>query len=580
MKKFIAVLLSIVLLLSVLSGCGSGKSQDGTAPSAPADKTDNGGAKTDTDSGAKTDTDSGEKTDTDSEPAPTNAGTTSPKANADGKVVIRIGMDTVGRLIEGTTPLECNPATYLLYDQIFKTDPWTKKPVSDCLEDWYWEDDLTLIMKLYDDVTFSNGEPATAEDILFSYKSLEDRGSTFTNDMFIDFANSEIRDDHTLAMKFTQSSGQIFYHYISLYDKSWCEAQPDWDDEAFNKPVGSGPYEAAEYVYNDHIVMKLRDDYWNKNAEPCIVDEVYIKQYADVSSMMMALETGEIDLCKGGPSDYSRWMALSEEEREKANYAVTACSGGVTQYISFDFGSFGGLWGDNINLRRAIGYGMDLDAIGVYLNGELLNRRTYGFASPESDYYYDAGHYDYNPEYAKQLLDEAGIDPSTITVKATMMTTDTYKNFAQITQYYLEQMGFKVEYEYADITAALSAWQNPDNSCFNLFYNAIGLTNFDATSSLLNAALARHGWQCIPDEGFREIYARCKSATATDEERVQANHDLQQYIWDNCLAIPISETAGVYAFNKDVLNETMVNAISMSGYYQTKGCIHASDWLH
>lgn len=547
MKKFLAILLAALMLMAVLAGCGS-KTEDKT-----------------------TNSDSGEKTTT------SDSGIDTVPVTEDGEpFVIRIGQQELGRLIEGVTPFECYPACTVIYDQIFRLDPWTKTPVSDCLKDWYWEDDNHLVMVLADGVTFSNGEKADAEDLLFSYKNHQDRGSSYTNDMHIDWDNCEIRDDQTFVMAMTDPNLTVFRQNISLYNKDWCEAQTGWDSEAFYNPVGSGPYYVEEFHYGDFLRLKPREDYWNKDFETPIVDEFYIKAYSDVSAMMMDLEMGNIDLCKATSADYSRY--LKDPDKDSYDWKILPCQDGAIQYISFAYNAFDGLW-RNEDLRRAIAHGIDLEALGIYLLGEDLYKPAYGFANENSPYFFDAGHYEYDPELAQEYLKKAGVDPTQMTIHADVMETATYKNYTQGVEYYLKEMGFNVQFDVADIPATLAAWSDPDGNDFNLFYNASGNTAYDVVSAMLNANKADGAdFQRVDDEHFSELYVKCMDPKISDEERIELNHELQQYIWDHCLAIPVTENSICFAFNKNVFNDAIIEATHFSGYYQAIGFCQASAW--
>jgi len=549
MKKYFAVILAALMLMSMFAGCG-GK----TEPAANNPSNNPAG----------------------NPPAGTStAGSALPAKNADGKVVIRIGQTELGRLIEGVTPFENYPACTVIYDQIFRLDPWAKAPVSDILKEWYWEDDHTFVEVLRDDVVFSNGDKANAEDLLFSYTNHAERGSSYTNDMLLNFDKSVIRDEYTLALYVEEPNLKIFRQNISLYNKDWCEAQTGWDSEAFYDPVGSGPYYVDEFHYGDYLVLKPRDDYWNKDFEKPIVDEFYIKQYSDASAMLMDLEMGNIDLCAAEAADYSRFA--KDPNKDTYAYSLLPCPTGAIEYISFSFRDFDGFWA-NEDLRRAIAYGVDLEALGVYINGDL-NKPTTSFAIDTSPYYFDAGHYEYNPEKAQEYLKKAGVDPKTVTVHSDIMDTATYKNYAQGMEYYLKEMGFQVDFKVADIPASLASWTSKDTNSFNLFFNASGNTAYDVCSSMLNANKPDGAdFQYVYDKEFSERFTKCLDPMISDEERVQLNHEFQQYIYEHCLAIPIAEQTKVFAYNKNIFTDKIIDAISWSGYYQIIGCCQASQW--
>jgi ABC-type transport system substrate-binding protein len=133
-KSLLCVLLDLVMV-AALYGCGGSKPPAETTAAAPS-------------------------------AAPSAASSDAPAAtkaplDLSENVVYTIGVtDYLGRFIQGLTPSECPSAGYAVFDQVFMVDPVTKEVVSECLTDWYWEDDTTFIMVLNKNVFFSNGDKA------------------------------------------------------------------------------------------------------------------------------------------------------------------------------------------------------------------------------------------------------------------------------------------------------------------------------------------------------------------------------------------------------------------------------------
>ena len=68
------------------------------------------------------------------------------------------------------------------------------------LEEYEWEDDLTLVMKLREDVYFHNGDQMTAQDVIFTLEQRSARGSAFNS--YIDVPNIAARDEFTVVNTF------------------------------------------------------------------------------------------------------------------------------------------------------------------------------------------------------------------------------------------------------------------------------------------------------------------------------------------------------------------------------------------
>ena len=203
---------------------------------------------------------------------------------------VTMGTSVIPNFITGTTPAENDGACSLVFDEVFKLDANTKEVYSEILEDWHFEDENTLVMKLKDGVYFSNGDKATAEDVLYSYSSHVDRSSAYIYEFGILYDQCEIVDELTLKMKFESFYSAFFSSYtIYLYNKSWCESV-GWESLEWQKPVGTGPYAVSEYKIDDRAVFTARDDYWNKENNPVAIREWVMKYYQDHSTMDMDLD--------------------------------------------------------------------------------------------------------------------------------------------------------------------------------------------------------------------------------------------------------------------------------------------------
>ena len=538
LRPLISVLLILVMLFA-LTACGSkGGSEAPAASSSPAS------------SGS----------DAPSSSAP---GSSAPAPNGDEKITLRIGTTGyLGRFLSGLAPEESHSACNAVFDSIFRVDPWTLEIKSDVLDDWYWEDENHFVMKLHDGVYFSNGVKATSEDLLFSYTNHLERGSNYLSGMYLDFDKTEIVDEFTVRFYCEQQNIRIGSAYIHLYCKSWSE-EVGWDSEEWYHPVASGAYECVEYVYDDHMVLKLRDDYWKHSYDEYYVDEYYYKYYPEAATLYMELELGNLDLCVIQATDYTRYMSENDTSR---NYNVVLDSTGSTMYMNFGFKD-NDIW-YNKDLRLAIAYGVDWNELGQLMMGDFWIPNN-GFAPKDSPSYFDAGTWTYDPDKAVEYLQKAGYGPGELTVQACFMDNAAYKNFGQGMTYYLEKIGVNVDFQYADVSAAIANWIVPGGNDINLLFAAGGAAQQNVIGSLNQANLwPGVSFAYVDDAHFQEIFAKLYDPTISIEEYRQLEHELQQYIYDEALIMPICEYVQAFGYNSDILNPELVKAITFSNRYQ------------
>ncbi|RGZ04955.1 hypothetical protein DXA14_09865 [Hungatella hathewayi] len=170
-------------------------------------------------------------------------------------------INVLGTFMPGSENEVCHWGCYLVYDYLFYYDE-ENNAFSDILKNWYYEEDgTTFVMECRDDVYFANGNQMTGEDVLFSIKTLVDRG---TNQAAyyatVDWDNSYVSEDgFTVYLANTQEFGPgiINMGVVYLLDQSWCEETGfDNIDPWLNAPNGSGPYEVAEYVTDSYVTLK------------------------------------------------------------------------------------------------------------------------------------------------------------------------------------------------------------------------------------------------------------------------------------------------------------------------------------
>ncbi len=221
--KTVFCLLLALLMLLPLAACGGKTTEEARTPSIGTQQPSGTGG---TSGGSAAQPSSGGSTGT--QPSSGDSGAAQPSSGGDaappvadpdrGKL-IRIGVDNLGRFLAGIAPSENISACDVVFDTSFKIHPVTKQTESDYFEEWYWEDDNHFVCKMYDNIYFSTGNHATAEDALFSYYSHIERGSNYLNESYIDWDKTEIRDDYTLVFYCDQKNRSISYMPVYLLDK-------------------------------------------------------------------------------------------------------------------------------------------------------------------------------------------------------------------------------------------------------------------------------------------------------------------------------------------------------------------------
>lgn len=529
MKKLGALLLAAALVMS-MTACGGGNKNTGEGTAAPAgESSTNAGTK----AGTKAGESGGEKT--------LNVGT----------------INVLGTFMPGSKNEVCHWGCYLVYDYLFYYDE-DNNPFSDILKEWHYEEDgTTFVMECRDDVYFANGDQMTGDDVLFSIKTLVDRE---TNQAAyyatVDWDKSYVSEDgFTVYLANTQEFGPgiINMGVVYLLDQSWCEETGfDNIDPWLNAPNGSGPYEVAEYVTDSYVTLKRRDSYWGEFTG---ADTVKINHYAEDSAMYMALETGEIDLALNiAESDYSR--ALTDDK-----IAVMTTHEGENILLALDNNN---QYMKDENVRLAIAYGVNWQDVAESARGELAEVPG-SIITSVSPYYKDTGVYEYDLEKAKQYMEAAGYvtDGSTVNFTLNMTTVDqaVKTNAATVIQFYLQQLGINLQMNFTDFPTAFSAWLTEGGTDLNFQDSDTGSVCGEPYISLrfFPAELATFPFAAISDETFVTLYKEA-NYTTDDDVRKEKYAELQQYVHDRAMIIPLYESVDAVAYNPEKIESVSLHS--------------------
>lgn len=529
MKKLGALLLAAALVMS-MTACGGGNKNTGEGTAAPAgESSTNAGTK----AGTKAGESGGEKT--------LNVGT----------------INVLGTFMPGSENEVCHWGCYLVYDYLFYYDE-DNNPFSDILKEWHYEEDgTTFVMECRDDVYFANGDQMTGDDVLFSIKTLVDRE---TNQAAyyatVDWDKSYVSEDgFTVYLANTQEFGPgiINMGVVYLLDQSWCEETGfDNIDPWLNAPNGSGPYEVAEYVTDSYVTLKRRDSYWGEFTG---ADTVKINHYAEDSAMYMALETGEIDLALNiAESDYSR--ALTDDK-----IAVMTTHEGENILLALDNNN---QYMKDENVRLAIAYGVNWQDVAESARGELAEVPG-SIITSVSPYYKDTGVYEYDLEKAKQYMEAAGYvtDGSTVNFTLNMTTADqaVKTNAATVIQFYLQQLGINLQMNFTDFPTAFSAWLTEGGTDLNFQDSDTGSVCGEPYISLrfFPAELATFPFAAISDETFVTLYKEA-NYTTDDDVRKEKYAELQQYVHDRAMIIPLYESVDAVAYNPEKIESVSLHS--------------------
>ena len=151
------------------------------------------------------------------------------------------------------------------------------------------EDRMTYTFHLREGVQFHNGKTVTAEDVVYSIQRCAAATETgiVQVEAFSVIQSIETPDDKTVAITISEPSNE----FISYMTTAILPADYDKQDTA---PVGTGPFKFVSRTAQDSVVLEKFNEYWGTPAQ---LDKVTLKIMENADSLMMSLQSGAIDLC-------------------------------------------------------------------------------------------------------------------------------------------------------------------------------------------------------------------------------------------------------------------------------------------
>lgn len=530
MRKFLALTLALLLMMTALVGCGS---SDGTA----------GGS-------------GGDSASAEASEGNTAAASGDAAAAVGGNSALTIGIVSVNGGFDhvGTHGQSDDLNTWLAWGSLFRRDTETGEMVPDMVDTYEWVDSTHLKITLKSGITAVDGEEITAEDVLYSYQRYVDESSNLMS--FVsqyDFANSAVdeNDPLTLTMAFTEEFGPgISYMYMPIVPKDWASEGEGTDDAIWwDQPNSTGPYTCVENVDGAYVTFALRDDYWGDTSG--MAQTITIKYYGTESTMYVDFMNGDLDACFGLSSED---IASAGEAENVA--AVVASENDIYMLVLPEYvEQF-----EDENVRKAIAHAIDYEGCAIAGFGSLYTSVT-SILPTSVNYSVESGlPYEYDPDLAKELMAQSAY-PDGFDLKVVVTNSNENINLMTAIQAYLAVIGINVSVESYDIPTAVPMMQE-GNTDLALNHGMGGNPQLEPAISLQNYAEDSTNLSVrLTDETFNTNYFL--GLNSVDESvRAEAYEAIQEWAVEAYRLLPICESAYAYAYHTDKIQSLDTTAPS------------------
>ncbi len=524
MKKRICSILALVLIIAMalsISACGNSNASN------DANKNDTSEAS----SSEKTDNTSNEGAGTDAAPV------------ASGKDVLNVAITQDSGTLDPMFNIgwDCMYALRCIYEPLFDVDEdgnfvWVLATGID------YESPTKWIVHLREGVTFSNGNPFNADDVVFTINRANNRPGA--SDLLGDCDETQTKkiDDYTVEVNFTKYTvGMETGTWTSIY---MFDAESFSEDKVTTETVGTGPYTLTSMVTNSVWTVDRRDDYW---GEAPAIKTINFNVLSESTQRVNALETKTADFTTIPFQDVEYVEGMND-------YNVIFHSNGYAKTLWFSFDPSSAFY-NNVDARKAVSLAIDREAIVDIAYSGHADLSRFPFAGDKvdiKDSWLDQGVYGsgQDVEQAKALAESSGLAGTTI--KIVNNGSADSQAVCELIQEDLRAIGVEVEIWTTDSGSWLaiifdaSQWDMAiDFSMGNSAVEALNRTNQIGGGM----SYQRDDW-----EGSARFHELLEGAIGEPDEavRAQATEEMLKIVEDNYMWLALCDIYDSYGVSKDL----------------------------
>ena len=442
------------------------------------------------------------------------------------------------------------------------------------------------------DYKWSDGQPVTIDDYIFAYQAIGNKDYTgvrydddYKNVVGMEeyhdgkadsVSGLEKVDDYTVKIHFKEMSpsmqlaGGSVCAYIMPKHIFKDIPEAEWEKSEYvrgTKFVGLGQFKIESIVAGESVTLVPNEHYFRGVAK---VDKV-VMEVVSPDNIVSEMKAGNYDIATMPNSQYEAYKDLT-------NVTFLGSQASAYEYIGFHLGKYDKETGKNVtdpnakmsdvNLRQAMAYALDIDAAGQNLyNGLQHSSNSIIIPFFKDVYNKDQEGFSYNPEKAKQLLDEAGYkdvdgdgirenkDGSKLTINFAARTRDE-ANESLVQQYlnWWKEIGLNVQL-YTGRTIELNSFydkvqaDDPEIDVFSAGWS----TGYDPNPSGLFGETAQFNFERYVDAEGTAIMNKISSTESFDSAKnVEFYKEWQKYVHDKAFIFPTLVGEELTAVNKRV----------------------------
>jgi peptide/nickel transport system substrate-binding protein len=414
-------------------------------------------------------------------------------------------------------------------------------------ESWEVSDDeLVYTFTLRADAKFSNGDPVTVDDVVFSYQKASRPDGTYAF-LFEPVASIEGVGDRqvrfTLKEPYAPLLSSVSIFAASVVDQETYEADP----EKFGiTPVCSGAFKVEEYSRGSHTTLVANEHYWRKDdtgRQLPYLDRIEMRYVPESNARVLGLINGDFDVISTVPFN----QASSVEALPEVTLEVQPMYRLDYVYLNHAKPPI-----DDANIRLALNHAANRDAIlqTVYFGyGEIPNSYM-----PKINYHCeDVDDLAFDLEKARQLVKEAGYDGTPIELQIDTGNAP-FRQIATILQQGWTAAGLNVQLAEYDVGTAWGHTETGDYQAY-MSYITSDLNDQDELASLQadHTGSSEAFFSRYQNDKVVDLLAQAR-ATSDPAARQDLYCQIQQAVYHDGYSVPINFVPALNAYQDYVEN--------------------------
>lgn len=385
-------------------------------------------------------------------------------------------------------------------------------------ESWTQPQPTRYVFRLRRGVTFHDGAPFTAADVLYTFQRIRDPNTRAFRQRDLDtlLEDATAPDPYTVEVRLKNPSATFLDMLgrpeMYIVSRRWADAGGDFRRAA----VGTGPFRLTSYEFGVRYVLERNPSAW---SPPCL-DRVELYPYQDDRARVNAVKSGQVDMI-----EYLPWQDVEYFFREP----------GFKVHRGRELFNLVRLNPhrpplNNPKVRQALNFAVNRQSVGIIafggqaqpMDGFLMRQDSWAF-NPQTSKVWK-----HDPERAVALLREAGLQPQDVRLTFESTPLSVHLDSAQVILQQLRSLGLQVEFRVIELAVLLQKrangdymmvmdglsppWSDPD--AYFVYFHSAG-TQHAAAVRFKNERLDQ-----LLEEGRRTVDQARRKAMYADAERL------------------------------------------------------------